>query len=211
MSLFETMAPREKLLLLVLGLALVLGGYFFTRGADLNTQVLILDEQLQSAKNKLSREQKRGKKVVLPELNGKQIKSKDIKKLDQQVEEEKALLSGFGHVFVDLRDKTKVAQLVGDVNRNAKESNLQLLSKVQSQANLIQFVSTKTKKASASSLNRPLYDLHLQGGYSALHGFIQRLSKLEYSVVPIKIQISRTDRTALGGGHVLDIQITLAL
>jgi len=211
MTAFAEMAPREKILLLALCLVLVVGGYLFTRGAELNTQVLILDDQLASMDKKLSKERKNTKSKALPELDGKSIRAKDVKKLERLIEEEQALLSGFGHVFVDLRDKTQVAKLVGEVNRNAKDNNLQLLSKVQSEANLMQFVSKKARKTAASSLNRPLYELHLQGGYSALYGFIQKLSTLEFSVVPIKIQVSRTERTAIGGGRVLDIQITLAL
>lgn len=211
MTAFADMNAREKILVCVLGAALILGGYLFTRGAYLQKQVLILEDQQQSMEKKVTREKKKYKDLELPELNGKKIRSKDIKKLEKMVEQEKALLSGFGHVFVDLRDKSKLAKLQAEIHHHAEKNNLQLLSKIQSEVNLIEIISKNKSSAPSTSLNRPLYDLHLQGGYSALHGFIQQLTKLEYSVVPIKMQVNRTNRTAIGGGRVLEVQLTLAL
>ena len=211
MAAFADMNAREKVLICVLAASLVLGGYIFTRGADLQKQVLILEDQHQSMKKKVSREKKKYKDLELPELNGKKIRSKDIKKLEKMVEEEQALLSGFGHVFVDLRDKSKLAKLQAAIHHHAEKNNLQLISKIKSEVNLMELISKNKASAPSTSLNRPLYDLHLQGGYSALHGFIQQLAKLEYSVVPIKMQVNRTNRTAIGGGRVLEVQLTLAL
>ena len=99
MTAFAAMAPREKILLLALCLVLVVGGYLFTRGAELNTQVLILDDQLTSMDKKLSKERKSTKSKALPELDGKSIRAKDVKKLERLIEEEQALLSGFAYVI----------------------------------------------------------------------------------------------------------------
>ena len=211
MTAFAEMNMRERILVAVLGAALIAGGYLFFRGAELNKQVLVLEDQIESAEKKIAKAKKKQDKKTLPELNGKKISSGDVRKLTKAIESEKAKLSGIGYSFIDVRDKAKFAKFLSQITQSAESNRLHLLSKKQSSGNLAQIVSAKTSKKGEADLNRPLYELRLQGGYSALYGFIKQLSKLEYSVIPIQFQISRTDRTALGGGRVLDIEMTLAL
>lgn len=210
-SKFSTMNMREKVLVAVLGAAVIVGGYMFTRGADLNKQILVLEDQLESADKKLKKAQKKNKTGDLPKLNGKTIKSKDVKKLEKEIAAEKAKLNGYGHVFIDLRDPSGLAQLMGEITRLSERHQLQVLSKVEGRGNLLQLVGKRNEKTKSTNLNRPLYELHLQGGYSGFYQFISGLSKLGYSVVPTKININRTERRAVGGGRVLDIEMTLAM
>ncbi|WP_415889144.1 hypothetical protein ACMXYV_14380 [Neptuniibacter sp. SY11_33] len=213
MNAFSEMNLRERILVAVLGAALIAGGYLFFRGADLNKQVLVLEDRIESVEKKVKKAAKRERKSAgaLPELDGKKISANDVRKLTKAIESEKSKLSGFGYSFIDVRDKAKFAKLLSQITLHAQANRLQLLSKVQSEGNLAEMVAAKPSKQGKGDLNRPLYELRLQGGYSALYGFIKQLSQLEYSVIPIKFQISRTDRTALGGGRVLDIEMTLAL
>ncbi|WP_415899083.1 hypothetical protein [Neptuniibacter sp. QD48_11] len=213
MNAFAEMNMRERILVAVLGAALIAGGYLFFRGAELNKQVLVLEDRIESVEKKVKKAAKRERKSTgeVPKLDGKKISASDVRKLTKAIESEKSKLSGFGYSFIDVRDKAKFAQLLSQITQHAEANRLQLLSKVQSEGNLSEMVSSKPAKQGAGDLNRPLYELRLQGGFSALYGFIKQLSRLEYSVIPIKFQISRTDRTALGGGRVLDIEMTLAL
>lgn len=213
-------SQREKLLISVLVGVLILGAYLFFRGSILNRDVLVLEDKIESTQKKIDRQNKRqSKPVVMPEHNGRKIKQRDIDKLAKQIDEENARLSGLGHVFIDLRNNANLPNLLGQITQRAQLNNLHILSKRQHRGDLVRMVTPKTnrtKKAVAkpainSELNRPLYDLHVQGGYAALHGFIIDLGRLNYSVVLTRIRINSTDRTAIGGGRVLDIEMTLAL
>lgn len=213
MNAFSEMNMRERVLVAILGAALIAGGYLFFRGAELNKQVLVLEDRIESVEKKIKKAAKREKKASgkLPDLDGKKISASDVRKLTKAIEAEKSKLSGFGYSFIDVRDKASFARLLSQITQYAQANRLQLLSKVQSEGNLAEMVAVKPSNKGKGDLNRPLYELRLQGGYSALYGFIKQLSQLEYSVIPIKFQISRTDRTAIGGGRVLDIEMTLAL
>lgn len=211
MNAFSEMNLRERILVSVLGAALIAGGYLFIRGADLNKQVLVLEDRIESAEKKVVKAKKKLKKQALPEFNGEKISSSDVRKLTQAIEAEKTKLSGFGYSFINYRDKTKFSRLLSQITQSAEANRLHLISKKQSSGNLAEIVSAKASPKGKGDLNRPLYELRLQGGYSALYGFIKQLSQLEYSVIPLKFQIIRTDRTAIGGGRVLDIEMTLAL
>ncbi|WP_415901929.1 hypothetical protein ACMXYR_13095 [Neptuniibacter sp. QD29_5] len=211
MNAFSEMNLRERILVAVLGAALIAGGYLFIRGADLNKQVLVLEDRIESAEKKIKKAKRKQGKKMIPELNGKKISSNDVRKLTKAIDAEKAKLSGIGYSFIDVRDKSKFSKFLSQITHSAESNRLHLLSKKQSSGNLARMVAAKGVNQGKGDLNRPLYELRLQGGYSALYGFIKQLSQLEYSVIPIKFQISRTDRTALGGGRVLDIEMTLAL
>ncbi len=210
-SKLSSMNTREKVLIAALGAALILGGYLFTRGAELNKQVLVLEDQLESTNKKLDRAKKKTKKGKLPKLDGRTIKSKDVKKLNKEIAEEKAKLNGYGHVFIDLRNQTGLAQLLGEITKLSESNQLQVLSKVEGRGNLLKLVGERKKKGALNNLDRPLYVLHLQGGYSGLYQFISGLSTLQFSVVPTQITINRTERRAVGGGRVLNIEMTLAM
>ncbi|MDC9725127.1 MAG: hypothetical protein PSN44_04305 [Gammaproteobacteria bacterium] len=220
-------SQREKLLIGVLSGVLLIGAYLFIRGSMLDREILVLEDTIQSTQKKIDKQSKRqSKPLTMPKYQGRKIKQRDIDKLAKQIAEENSRLSGFGHVFIDLRDNASLPKLLGEITQRAQFNNLHILSKRQHQGDLVQMVTSKTKTSKKkknnktivatspptnSELKRPLYDLRLQGGYAALHGFMIDLGRLGYSVVLTRLRINSTERTALGGGRVLDIEMTLAL
>ncbi|MAX51101.1 MAG: hypothetical protein CMH22_03905 [Methylophaga sp.] len=211
-------SQREKVLIAVLSAVLIVFAYFFFRGASLDRQVLIIEDQLSSIDKKLDRQIKRAQKPIkLPEYNGKKIETSDIKKLEKTIEAEQTSLEGSGHVFVDLTNASALPQLQSDITRTAERNGLLVISKRPHQGDLIQMVTGKmTKqntlsKAPSGELKRPLYDLYVSGNFYALQSFLQEIGQLNYSVVLTRLRINTTDRTALSGNRMLDIEMTLAL
>lgn len=216
-------SSREKVLVAVLSSVLILFAYFFFRGASLDREVLIIEDRLQSIQKDLDRQTRRAQNPVkIPEYNGKRISKSDIDKLKKTIDKEEKSLAGSGHKFVDLNDASALPQLQSDITRTAEKSGLLVISKRPHQGDLIQMVSNKSAKtgqrtvkqkakAPSGELKRPLYDLYVSGNFIALQNFLINLGQLEYSVVLTRVRVNTTERTALSGNRMLDIEMTLAL
>lgn len=216
-------SQREKVLIAVLSAVMILFGYFFFRGSALDREVLIIEDRLQSVQRDLDRQSKRARNPTkIPDYNGKKIDKRDIAKLKKKIEQEEQSLAGSGHQFVDLNDPSALPQLHSDITRTAERSGLLIISKRAHQGDLVQMVTRSTNsrtksttqelaKAPSGELKRPLYDLYVSGHFAALQDFLTSMGHLEYSVVLTRLRVNATDRTALSGNRMLDIEMTLAL
>lgn len=224
-------SKREKLLIGILIGMLILALYFFIRGKALDLNVLVLEDQIKQVQKKVTKQKKRGDiKIEIPELDGRKISPKDIKKLQEKLAAEKALMSGSNHVFIDLRNNNGLPELLGAITRLAEGNSLIVTNKRQHDGDLlelllsgqkqdkqnkhIQFAIDPTDKKAvlaSNELRRPLYDLTMKGGFVSLVKFIEDLGKLDYSVILTRVRINTTEMIALSGGRQLNIEITLAL
>lgn len=210
------MNVRERWLLGVLLAILLVGGYVFGRGQMLSQQRLVAMDQLQSAEKKLERQQRRSDRQALPELDGKVLSDKDLSKLDAELAAIQASLQGSGYQFIDLQEPTQRTSLMAQVTRLAESQRLLVLSKDQRKGDLLTLLGPAAGKELAALqgskvLRRPLYDLHLQGSYSALFSFVSALDALPGMVLLARLNIVSTERMAVSGNRILDIELTLAL
>lgn len=217
-------SQREKVLVAVLSAVLILFGYFFFRGSALDREVLIVEDRLQSIQKDLDRQTRRAQNPAkIPEYNGKTITKRDIDQLNKTIEQEQKSLAGSGHKFVDLNQASALPQLQSDITRTAEQSGMLVISKRSHQGDLVQMVTNrnvktgtkpstpKLSKAPSGELKRPLYDLYLSGNFASLQTFLNSVGQLEYSVVLTRLRVNATDRTAISGNRMLDIEMTLAL
>lgn len=218
-------SQREKILVAVLSAVLILFGYFFFRGSALDREVMIMEEQIGSVQNKLDRQSKRASNPAkIPDYNGKKINKRDIEQLKNTIEKEEKSLAGSGHKFVDLNQASALPQLQADITRTAEQSGMLVISKRSHQGDLVQMATNRNNrsannqsaiqklgKAPSGELKRPLYDLYLSGNFASLQTFLNSVGQLEYSVVLTRLRVNATDRTAISGNRMLDIEMTLAL
>jgi Tfp pilus assembly protein PilO len=214
-------SQREKILVAVLSAVLIVFGYFFFRGAVLDREILVMQEQIDRTQRKVDKATERAQNPVkLPEYNGQQISKRDISKLKKTIEKEEKSLAGSGHQFVDLNDVSALPQLQAEITRTAEKNGLLVISKRPHQGDLVQMTRSKTiqarktksaPQAPAGELKRPLYDMYLSGNFHALQRFLVQIGQLEFSVVLTRMRVNTTDRTSLSGNRMLDIEMTLAL
>ncbi len=180
----KPMALREKVLVGILLISCVVGGYLMLRVKDQTTQRAVWKEVLEE-----SRQDVRKTKI-------KRAGNKDIKRLNKElagliektiVEEE--AVAGIESGFIDLNSKKAIAKMRSQLTTLAKSHDLRMASVTQADQDLSGFTDGRQPQL-MKFLERPAFDIMLYGKYHDLLVFIERLETLENRVIVTKVSVT---------------------
>ena len=185
-ALMQKNSAREKLMVAVLGVLLVIGGYFMFRVKPLLLQNDVLNERLVTAvQNERENRPLKG--------GGGNVAStqKKLVNLKTSFEQEMSTLDGLQNSFIDLSQIDAEAIMRNQITDLVDQKGLRLLSIRSSDISLEKLAQVSAVVAS-EALARPLFDIVLKGNFNQLRSFIEALKTLPYSVVITKFDLSAT-------------------
>lgn len=179
-------SAREKLMVMVLGVLLISGGYFMFRVKPFLHQNDVLNERLVNAEQ--NERENRPLKGGGGNVASTQKKLVDLK---TSFEQEMSTLDGLQNSFIDLSQIDAEAIMRNQITDLVDQEGLRLLSIRSSDISLEKLAQVSAVVAS-EALARPLFDIVLKGDFNQLRAFIRGLKSLPYSVVITKFDLSAT-------------------
>jgi hypothetical protein len=205
--LMQKNSAREKLMVVVLGTLLVIGGYFMFRVKPFLHENKVLDERLQ-----FTQQNERENRPMTG--GGSSIVSmrKKLVDLKASYEQEKSTLDGLQNSFIDLSQNDAEAIMRNQITDLVDQEGLRLLS-IRSSDTSLEKLAQVSAVVSSEELARPLFEILLKGHFNQLRSFIEGLKTLPYSIVITKFDLSAT---YAGGGQklptgVLQVLLTVAI
>ena len=197
---------REKILIGVLVIACIIGGYLMLRVKAQLIQYQVWDEQLSDSRNE--------RKSTRPHrANNKDTQqlADEIAALQQQIELAITTVAGIEGHFIDLNSKKAVAGMRARLTDLAQRNRLRMAGVAQSNQDLTKFTRAHQQQL-ADFLARPLFNVKLYGTYHNLLAFIKQLDSLPNRVVVTQLALSSNQNTfqAANGKKELLIKLTLS-
>jgi uncharacterized protein HemX len=177
-------SAREKLLIVVLGVLLISGGYFMFRVKPFLHQNDVLNERLDFAeKNERENRPLKGGGGNVAAVR------KKLVDLQTSVEQEMSTLDGLQNNFIDLSQVDAEAIMRNQITDLVDREGLRLLS-IRSSDTSLEKLAQASAIVASEELARPLFDILLKGDFNQLRSFIESLKSLPYSVVITKFDLS---------------------
>ncbi len=182
-------SARERVLLSVLVFAVAAGVYSMARLKPLQTDMAVLQEQLTTSRDNLSKA-----KPMRPGNRETAKLRQEIEQFKAQVTQEQSTLEGFKHSFIDLSRNDAVASMRKQITRLADDHGLRLMKIHASSMDLTRLA--KPPKGAGNEeqyelLERQLFDISLQGDFYTLHQFVEQLKSLPHAVVITRLNLER--------------------
>ena len=182
MNKLANMNIREKLLILILCLSVLVGGYSLLRIKPLQQEIIMLTESLDDSKKALSET----KPIRMNASSTTALRQKLIK-LQEKVEKEQAL-AGLKNSFIDLAKSDAVPTMRGMITALAEKKGLRIRNIDESNVALDTLAGVHTPEGS-EVLARPLFDIRFSGEFFQFNQFIEALAHLPNTVIVTKMDI----------------------
>ncbi|QUM84945.1 MULTISPECIES: hypothetical protein [unclassified Moritella] len=205
-SVKQPISIREKLLIGVLVIACIIGGYLMLRVKMQITQREVWQEQLTD-----SQDDRKSARPHRANNNDSDKLAEENKKIELLINKAKDNVTGIEGRFIDLNSKKAVADMRSRLTELLLNHSLQMAGVARSNQDLTKFTEANQQKLS-DFLERPIFNVKLYGRYHNLLDFIQQLDSLPNRVVVTHFSLSSRSNTfqAVNGRKELLIQLTLS-
>lgn len=202
----KPISVREKLLIGVLAISCVIGGYLMLRVKTQITQREVWQEQLTDSQD----DRKSARPHRANNYDSEKL-AEEIKQIELLINQTKENVAGIEGRFIDLNSKKAVADMRGRLTALAQNHSLRMASVSQSNQDLTKFTKAHQQELS-DFLERPMFNIKLYGRYHHLLNFIKQLDTLPNRVVVTHFSLSSRRNTfqAANGKKELLIQLTLS-
>lgn len=195
---------REKWLLVILGVSLVVSAYMLIRIRPVRIQLAELSMQLQKAQKKYQKE-----KSAVARLGSVPAMRNEVERLQQQIETETKTMDGYKQAFIDLQHAGQQADLKAAIGRLIEQQGLIIVDTGEADQSLDKLVAGNS--SGAQEIKRPMIKLTLSGNFSQLHQFIQQLEQLQNSVVVTSLSLQTERQEDMRQPYRLRAKLILAL
>jgi Tfp pilus assembly protein PilO len=180
----KPMALREKVLVGILIISCVIGGYLMLRVKDQTTQRAVWKEMLEESRQDV-------RKTKIKRAGNKDIKrlNKELAGLTEKTIIEEEAVAGIESGFIDLNSKKAIAKMRSQLTSLAKSHELRMASVTQADQDLSGFTDGRQPQL-MKFLERPAFDIMLYGKYHDFLVFVERLETLENRVVVTKVSVT---------------------
>lgn len=183
-SVKKSVSIREKLLVGILLLALLIGGYMMLRVKEQVTQREVWAERLKESRDNLK------------DTRPKNTRSQNSEALAEEIAELEAAIAlntqtvaGIEGRFIDFKDRSAVSQMRSDISRLVISSGLRSRGVSDAKQDLTKFTE-KNQQQLSSFLDRPTFNVPMTGNYFKLLAFIENLETLPNRAVVTNISLS---------------------
>ncbi|PCJ32734.1 MAG: hypothetical protein COA90_02060 [Gammaproteobacteria bacterium] len=220
----------EQILLAVVMVVIILGGYFGLRFMPENKAIVLLEQQAESTQRKLFKaripdEPEQGVEELLQQLDDQEQALEVLRSMADGVSQRlapfdsQALKVRISELArnTGVRIKTNETLLTKVPNRNTKPKNKKKRKVKVDAAAMTDLIlpssETWIKRMSAGTIfHRPMQRLVLEGDYQAIRAFIHGLEGLDWQVTVVQLRIERMPSTPLRGyAQFLVSELVLAL
>lgn len=201
----KAVSLREKLLVGVLGVALLIGGYLMLRVKPQLVEREVMQEQLDDSRDR--RKSTRAKRGGF-----KNIKSLEeaIAELEAEIAQQESTVSGIEGRFINLNSNQEIAQMRRSLTKLARDNRMRLSAINKSAQDLNQMTDEKQEQL-ADFLERPIFNLKLYGRYHDLMRFLEQLDTLPNRTVVTHLSFTKQSGfQSLNGQRDLSIDMTLS-
>lgn len=204
-SKLKAKSSREKLLIKLLVLTMVVGGYLVLRIKPLNTELNNLQEQVEQTK----KERRELRQEVSDVRQSSRVKE-DINKWQQKLETERKQLEGLNISFINLNQNEALFDMLASITEVARRNNLQIISKKNEPIQLAKLVGKDLGKHQ-EQLRRQMFNLQLRGTFESMYKFIDSLDELENSVLITRLSLKASNDQVYNSRRLISANLTLAI
>ena len=204
-SKLKAKSSREKLLIKLLVLTMVVGGYLVLRIKPLNTELNNLQEQVEQTK----KERRELREEVSDVRQSSRVKE-DINKWQQKLETERKQLEGLNISFINLNQNEALFDMLASITEVARRNNLQIISKKNEPIQLAKLVGKDLGKHQ-EQLRRQMFNLQLRGTFESMYKFIDSLDELENSVLITRLSLKASNDQVYNSRRLISANLTLAI
>ncbi len=195
---------REKWLLIILGVSLIISAYVLIRIRPVRMQLSELQQQLQKAQKKYQKE-----KSAVARLGSVPALRDEVEQLRRQIETETKTMDGYKQAFIDLQQAGQQADLKAAIGRLIEQQGLTIVDTGEADQSLDKLVAGNSN--GAQEIKRPMIKLTMSGNFSQLHQFIQQLEQLQNSVVVTSLSLQAERQEDMRLPYRLRAKLILAL
>lgn len=205
-SVKKPISIREKLLIGVLFISCIIGGYLMLRVKMQITQREVWQEQLTD-----SQDDRKAARPHRANHNDSDKLAEENKEIELLINKAKENVTGIEGRFIDLNSKKAVADMRSRLTELLLNHSLQMAGVARSNQDLTKFTEANQQELS-DFLERPIFNIKLYGRYHNLLDFIQQLDSLPNRVVVTHFSLSSRSNSfqAVNGRKELLIQLTLS-
>lgn len=200
-----SLSYRERILLVVLTFSLAIGSYMVVRVKQLNTTLIIHQEQLEDSEKKLKQT-----KVIKYTSKNAQSLLKTLEKTQKNIAMEQQRLAEYETSFTDLSRSDAIARIKKSITQLSDKHRLRLISIKKSTATLHRLAGVEIK-ADHPVLTRPQFDVQFTGDFFQINQFISEMKELPTRVVITKIALTNENTFSHSPKPILRAALTLAI
>ena len=204
-SKLKAKSGREKLLIKLLVVSIVFGGYVVLRVKPLNTQLNDLQQEVKRAE----KEQRELQQEVGDVRPSSQVQA-DVREWEQKLETERKQLEGLNISFINLNENETLFDMLASITDVAQRNNLQIISKKNEPIKLAKLVGKKLGDQQ-EQLRRQMFNLQLRGTFDSIYSFVDSLDELENSVLITRLSLRASNEQVYNGRRLINADLTLAI